>query len=53
MVETRPELLKSKISAAEQVVGLRLMQLVCTKDDYEQQITLAAALKSLKVLKEQ
>jgi hypothetical protein len=38
MVETRPELLKSKISAAEQVVGLRLMQLACTKDDYEEQI---------------
>ena len=52
MVETRPELLKSKISAAEQVVGLRLMQLACTKDDYEEQIALAAALKSLKVLKD-
>jgi hypothetical protein len=52
MAETRPELLKSKVSAAEQVVSLRLRQLACTTDDYEEQIALAAALKSLKVLKE-
>jgi len=52
MAETRPELLKSKISAAEQVVSLRLRQLVGTTDDYEEQIALAAALKSLKFLKE-
>jgi len=52
MAETRPELLKSKISAAEQVVSLRLRQLASTTDDYEEQISLAAALKSLKVLKE-
>jgi hypothetical protein len=52
MAETRPELLKSKISAAEQVVSLRLRQLVSTTDDYEEQIALAAAQKSLKVLKE-
>jgi len=51
--ETRPELLKSKIIVAEQVVSLRLRQLVSTTDDYEEQIALAAALKSLKVLKEQ
>ncbi len=52
MVETHPELLKSKISAAEQVVSSRLRQLASTTDDYEEQIALAAALKSLKVLKE-
>ena len=50
MAETRPELLKSKISAAEQVVSLRLRQLANTTDDYEEQIALAAALKSLKFL---
>ncbi len=52
MVETRSELLKCKISAAGQVVSLRLRQLASTTDDYEEQIALAAALKSLKVLKE-
>jgi hypothetical protein len=52
MAETHPEQLKSKISAAEQVVSLRLKQLAITTDDYEEQIALAAALKSLKVLKE-
>ena len=52
MPETHPELLKGKISAAEQVVSLRLRQLASTIDDYEEQIALAAALKSLKVLKE-
>jgi hypothetical protein len=52
MAETRPELLKSKVSAAEQVVSLRLRQLASTTDDYEEQIALAAALKSLKFLKE-
>ena len=52
MAETRPELLKSKISAAEQVVSLRLRQLASITDDYEEQIALAAAQKSLKVLKE-
>jgi len=52
MAETRPELLKSKISAAEQLVSLRLRQLASTTDDYEEQIALAAALKSLKFLKE-
>ena len=52
MGENRPELLKSKISAAEQVVSSRLRQLASTTDDYEEQIALAAALKSLKVLKE-
>ncbi|PYU36826.1 MAG: hypothetical protein DMG54_35655 [Acidobacteria bacterium] len=52
MAETRPELLKSKVSAAEQAVSLRLRQLASTTDDYEEQISLAAALKSLKVLKE-
>src|SRR5437660_717060 len=38
MAETHPELLKSKISAAEQVVSLRLRQLASTADDYEEQI---------------
>ena len=52
MAETRPELLKSKVSAAEQAVSLRLRQLASTTDDYEEQIALAAALKSLKVRKE-
>ncbi len=52
MAETHPDLLKSKISAAEQVVSLRLKQLAITTDDYEEQIALAAALKSLKVLKQ-
>jgi hypothetical protein len=52
MAETRPELLKSKISAAEQVLSLRLRQLTSIADDYEEQIALAAAQKSLKVLKE-
>jgi hypothetical protein len=52
MAETRPELLKSKISAAEQIVSLRLRQLASITDDYEEQIALAAAQKSLKVLKE-
>ena len=52
MAETRPELLKSKVSAAEQAVSLRLRQLASTTDDYEEQIALASALKSLKVLKE-
>jgi hypothetical protein len=52
MAETRPELLKSKIRAAEQAVSLRLRQLAITTDDYEEQIALAAALKSLKVRKE-
>jgi len=51
MAETNPELLKSKISAAEQVISLRLKQVASTTDDYEEQIALAAALKSLKVLK--
>jgi hypothetical protein len=53
MAETRPELLKSKISATEQVVSLRLSQLAHTTDDYEEQIALAAALKSLKFLRQQ
>jgi len=52
MAETRPELLKSKIGAAEQVVNLRLSELANTTDNYEEQIALEAALKSLKVLKE-
>ena len=52
MVESRPELLGSKISASEQVVSLRLRQLASTTDAYEEQIALAAALKSLKVLNE-
>ena len=52
IAETCPKLLKSKISAAEQVVSQRLRQLAVTTDDYEEQIALAAALKSLKVLKE-
>ena len=52
MAETRPELSQSKISAAEQAVSLRLRQLVSTTDDYEEQIALAAALKSLKVRKQ-
>jgi hypothetical protein len=52
MAETHPELLKSKVSAAEQAVSLRLRQLASTTD-YEEQIALAAALKSLKVRKEQ
>ncbi len=52
MAETRPELLKNKICAAEQVVSLRLKQLVSITDDYEEQIALSAALKSLKLLKE-
>jgi len=43
MAETCPELLKSKISAAEQVVNLCLSQLASTTDDYEEQIALAAA----------
>jgi hypothetical protein len=51
MAETNPELLKSKICAAEQVISLRLKQVASTTDDYEEQIALAAALKSLKVLK--
>ena len=50
MAETRPELLKSKISAAEQEVSLRLRQLAIAKDDYEEQIALAAALRSLRSL---
>ena len=52
MAETHPELLKSKIGAAELVVSVRLRQLASTTDDYEEQIALAAALRSLKVLKE-
>jgi hypothetical protein len=52
MAETRPELLKSKIIVAEQVLSLRLRQLTSTTDNYEEQIALAAALKSLKFLKE-
>ena len=52
MGETRPELLKNKIIVAEQVLSLRLGQLASTTDDYEEQIALAAAQKSLKVLKE-
>jgi hypothetical protein len=52
MAETRPELLKSKIGTAEQAVSVRLRHLASTTDDYEEQIALAAALKSLKVLKE-
>ena len=50
MTETRPELMKSRIGAAEQVVGLRLRQLASTMDDYEEQIALAAALRSLRSL---
>ncbi len=50
MAETRPELLKSKIGAAEQVVSVRLRQLASTADDYEEEIALAAALKSLQAL---
>jgi hypothetical protein len=42
MAETRPELLKSKIGAAEQVVSVRLRQLASTADDYEEEIALAA-----------
>jgi hypothetical protein len=51
-VQTRPELLKSKIIVAEQVLSLRLRQMTSTTDNYEEQIALAAALKSLKFLKE-
>ena len=53
MSETRPELQRSKISTAEQIVSLRLEQLASAMDDYEEQIALAAALKSLKALKAQ
>jgi hypothetical protein len=52
MAETHPELLKSKISAAQQVVSLRFKQLAITTHNYEEQIALAAALKSLQVLRE-
>ena len=52
MAETRPELLKGKIGAAEQVLSLRLKQPAITTDDYEEQIALAAALKSLEFLTE-
>jgi len=52
MAETHPELLKSKIIVAEQALCLRLRQLASTTDNYEEQIALAAALKSLKFLKE-
>ncbi len=52
MAETHPELLKSKIIVAEQVLSLRLRQLASTTDNYEEQIALAAALESLKFLKE-
>jgi hypothetical protein len=52
MAETRPELLKSKIAAAELVLSLRLSQLAATTNDYEEQIALAAALNSLKFLRE-
>jgi hypothetical protein len=52
MAETRPELLKSNVGDTEQVVSERLRQLASTTDDYEEQIALAAALKSLKVLNE-
>jgi hypothetical protein len=38
MAETRPELLKSKISAAEQALSLRLRQLASITDDYEEQM---------------
>ena len=34
MAETRPELLKSKIRAAEQVASLRLSQLANATDNY-------------------
>jgi hypothetical protein len=53
MAETRPELLKSTISTAEQALSVRLTHLASTAGDYEEQIALSAALKSLKVLKEQ
>jgi hypothetical protein len=52
ITESRPELLKSKISAAEQALSLRLRHLAGTADAYEEQIALTAALKSLKVLRE-
>lgn len=52
MAETLPELLKSKIIVAEQVLSLRLRQLASTTNNYEEQIALAAALRSLKFLKE-
>ena len=52
MAEALPELLKSKIIVAEQVLNLRLRQLASTTDAYEEQIALTAALKSLKFLKE-
>ncbi len=52
MAETRPELLKSKIIVAQQVLSLRLSQLASTTNDYEEQIALVAALKSLKFVKE-
>lgn len=52
MAETHAELLKSKIIVAEQVLSLRLGQLASTTDNYEEQLALAAALKSLKFLKE-
>ncbi|PYT64535.1 MAG: hypothetical protein DMG41_00590 [Acidobacteria bacterium] len=51
MAETRPELMKSKIGDAEQVLSLRLRQLASTAGDYEEQIALAAALRYLKSLK--
>ncbi len=46
MAETRPELLKSKINAAEQVVSLRLRQLASITDDYEEQIARAEIFES-------
>jgi len=46
------ELLKSKISVAEQVISLPLKQVASTTDDYEEQIALADAPKSLKFPKE-
>jgi hypothetical protein len=52
MAETCPEPLKSKIIVAEQVLSQQLRRLASTTDEYEEQIALAAALKSLKVLKE-
>ena len=51
LAETRPELMKSKIGDAEQVLSLRLRQLASTAGDYEEQIALAAALRYLKSLK--
>jgi len=52
VIETNPELLKQKISSAQQAAILRLKQLEHSSDHHHEQTALTDALTALKILGE-